>query len=53
MGEGLRPAVQGIETIRKYPSLDGLLVPLVHCLRGNKTMHVELTPAKAPSQNGD
>jgi PPOX class probable F420-dependent enzyme len=27
-----------------------LLVPLVHRLRGNKTMHVELTPAEAPSQ---
>jgi Sigma-70 region 2 len=37
----------------KYPALHGLLVPLVHRLRGNKTMHVELTPAEAPSQNGE
>jgi PPOX class probable F420-dependent enzyme len=34
----------------KYPALHGLLVPLVHRLRGNKTMHVELTPAEAESQ---
>jgi PPOX class probable F420-dependent enzyme len=29
---------------RKYPILQGFLVPLVHRLRRNKTMHVELTP---------
>ena len=29
---------------RKYPAMHGLLVPLVHRLRGNKTMHVELIP---------
>jgi uncharacterized protein len=34
----------------KYPALHGLLVPLVHRLRGNKTMHIELTPTEAPSQ---
>jgi PPOX class probable F420-dependent enzyme len=34
----------------KYPALHGLLVPLVHRLRGNKTMHVELTPAGTSSQ---
>jgi hypothetical protein len=34
----------------KYPALHGLLVPLVHRLRGNKTMHIELTPAEPPSQ---
>ena len=27
----------------KYPLLHGLLVPLVHRLRGNTTMHIELT----------
>jgi uncharacterized protein len=37
---------------RKYPAMHGLLVPLVHRLRGNKTMHLELTLAGAPSQNG-
>ena len=29
---------------RKYPILQGFLVPLVHRLRRNKTMHIELTP---------
>jgi PPOX class probable F420-dependent enzyme len=28
---------------RKYPLLHGVLIPLVHRLRGNRTMHVELT----------
>jgi PPOX class probable F420-dependent enzyme len=28
---------------RKYPLLHGVLIPLVHRLRGNQTMHVELT----------
>jgi hypothetical protein len=27
-------------------------VPLVHRLRGNKTMDVELSPEESPSQNG-
>jgi uncharacterized protein len=31
---------------RKYPVMHGLLVPLVHCLRGYRTMHVELTPVE-------
>jgi PPOX class probable F420-dependent enzyme len=35
---------------RKYPALHGLLVPLVHRLRGNKTIHVELTPTEPPPQ---
>jgi uncharacterized protein len=34
---------------RKYPALHGLLVPLVHRLRGNKTVHVELTPSLSTS----
>jgi hypothetical protein len=38
---------------RKYPVSHGLLVPLVHRLRGNKTIHVELTPTDAESQNYD
>lgn len=29
---------------RKHPILHGLLVPAVHRLRGNKTVHMELTP---------
>ena len=31
----------------KYPILHGLLVPLVHRLRGNTTTHIELTRATA------
>jgi hypothetical protein len=37
----------------KYPALHGLLVPLVHSLRGNKMMHVELAPVAVPSRDGD
>ena len=51
--EGEEAAHAGRLLAHKYPALHGLLVPLVHRLRGNKTMHVELTPAEAPSQNGD
>ncbi len=29
---------------RKHPILHGFLIPLVHRLRGNETMHVELRP---------
>ena len=29
---------------KKHPLLHGVLVPLVHRLRGNKTVHIELTP---------
>ena len=29
---------------RKHPILHGFLVPLAHRLRGNKTVHIELTP---------
>jgi PPOX class probable F420-dependent enzyme len=29
---------------RKHPIIHGILVPLTHRLRGNKTMHIELTP---------
>jgi len=31
----------------KYPILHGLLVPLVHRLRGNTTTHIELTQSQA------
>jgi uncharacterized protein len=48
--EGEDSAHAGRLLTSKYPALHGLLVPLVHRLRGNKTMHVELTPAEAPSQ---
>ena len=29
---------------KKHPILHGVLVPLVHRLRGNKAVHIELTP---------
>jgi uncharacterized protein len=29
---------------RKYPILHGILIPLLHRLRGNQTMHIKLTP---------
>ena len=29
---------------RKYPIIHGMLIPLVHRLRGNRTMHIELSP---------
>ena len=32
---------------RKYPLLHGLLVPLVHRLRGDSTTHIELTRSQA------
>lgn len=31
---------------RKYPVSHGVLVPLFHRLRGNVTVHIELTPTK-------
>jgi uncharacterized protein len=30
---------------RKYPLLHGIFVPLIHRLRHNKTIHLELTPS--------
>ena len=37
---------------RKHPILHGILVPLIHRLRGNKTMHIEVTPV-AGGRAGD
>lgn len=42
--EGEESASAGRLLIRKHPILHGLLVPLAHRLRGNRTMHLELTP---------
>jgi uncharacterized protein len=42
--EGEESAHAGRLLARKYPVSHGILVPLVHRLRGNKTMHVELRP---------
>jgi PPOX class probable F420-dependent enzyme len=67
LGRPTAPAIQARATVlegeesdragrllaRKYPAMHGLLVPLVHRLRGNRTMHVELTPTGTPSYNPD
>src|ERR687883_1986002 len=42
--EGAESAYAARALARKYPVLHGFLIPLVHRLRGNKTMHIELTP---------
>ncbi len=42
--DGDESAYAGRLLARKHPVLHGLLVPLVHRLRGNRTMHIELTP---------
>ncbi len=42
--DGDESAYAGRLLARKHPILHGLLVPLVHRLRGNRTMHIELTP---------
>ena len=39
--ESVRP---GRMLARKYPVLHGSLIPLVHRLRGNETIHIELRP---------
>jgi uncharacterized protein len=41
---GKESAYAGKMLASKYPILHGILVPLIHRLRGNETMHVELTP---------
>lgn len=51
--EGEESSRAGRLLASKYPALHGLLVPLVHRLRGNKMMHVELAPVAAPSRDGD
>ena len=42
--EGEEAAYAGRLLARKHPILHGFLVPLIHRLRGNETMHIELTP---------
>ena len=41
---GDESAYAGRAIARKYPILQGFLVPLVHRLRRNKTIHIELKP---------
>ena len=40
---GAESARAGALLSRKYPILHGFLIPQVHRLRGNETVHVELT----------
>ena len=44
--DGYEAVAAGRALARKYPLMHGVLVPLVHRLRGNTTMHVELTPVE-------
>jgi PPOX class probable F420-dependent enzyme len=41
---GDESAYAGRALASKYPILQGFFVPLVHRLRGNKTVHIELRP---------
>jgi uncharacterized protein len=36
---------------RKHPIMHGVMVPLVHRLRGNRTVHIELRPAVGAPQD--
>jgi PPOX class probable F420-dependent enzyme len=42
--EGEESARAGRAIARKHPIIQGVVVPLIHRLRGNKTKHIELTP---------
>ena len=42
--KGEESALAGRRLAARYPLLHGLLIPLVHRLRGNETMHMELRP---------
>ena len=44
---GEESVAAGRALAHKYPVMHGVLVPLVHRLRGNTTMHIELTPIPA------
>jgi uncharacterized protein len=44
--EGAESARAARLLARKHPFLHGLLVPMTHRLRGNVTMHIELTPSE-------
>jgi uncharacterized protein len=49
--EGKEAARAGRLLARKHPVMHGILVPLVHRLRKNTTMHIELRPAEGASQD--
>jgi len=49
--EGSESARAGRLLARKYPFSHGVMVPLVHRLRGNTTMHLELRPVEDASRD--
>ena len=49
--EGSGSARAGRLLARKYPFSHGVMVPLVHRLRGNTTMHLELRPVEGASRD--
>jgi PPOX class probable F420-dependent enzyme len=55
--DGTESAAAGRALARKHPLLHGVLVPIVHRLRGNGTVHVELRPVSwsesLPPSTGD
>lgn len=48
--EGDECAVASAALARKYPILHGLLIPRLHRLRRNATIHIELTPVERGEQ---
>ena len=44
---GAESAHAGHALARKHPILHGVLVPLIHRLKGNRTVHIEVTPVDA------
>jgi len=50
---GAESARAGHALARKHPILHGVLVPLIHRLRGNRTVHIEVTPVDAGSAESE
>lgn len=51
--DGAEATHAGRALAQKYPLLHGLLIPLIHRLRRNRTMHAELTLAASAPVGGD
>lgn len=50
--DGAEAALVARALSRKYPILHGLLIPHPHQLRGNRTMHIELTATGEEPETG-
>jgi hypothetical protein len=50
---GEESTAAGRALARKYPVLHGVLIPLMHRLRRNRTVHVGLTPVGDERPSGD